>query len=150
MLTAVWEPGRRSPGACPGTGLAPVRVHAVTPGLLDPPRRHITAWSEGATIVNHRAAMWPERRVGTAGEVAPVSRRRLTHDDVLGPVVQVDGSGRFGSHGLRDAIDDCGAAAMPLTARDADPAHVSAQVRFHGSGPQGQTRDSTGSRLAGG
>jgi NAD(P)-dependent dehydrogenase (short-subunit alcohol dehydrogenase family) len=52
--------------------LAPVRVNAVTPGLIDTPRLHTADGAERDTIVNNRPALLPGRRVGTADEVAQV------------------------------------------------------------------------------
>jgi NAD(P)-dependent dehydrogenase (short-subunit alcohol dehydrogenase family) len=53
--------------------LAPVRVNAVTPGVIDPPRLHSADGTERNAVVQNRAAMWEGRRVGTADEVAQVN-----------------------------------------------------------------------------
>jgi NAD(P)-dependent dehydrogenase (short-subunit alcohol dehydrogenase family) len=52
--------------------LAPVRVNAVTPGLIDTPLLHTAYGAERDTIVQNRAAILPGKRVGTADEVAQV------------------------------------------------------------------------------
>jgi NAD(P)-dependent dehydrogenase (short-subunit alcohol dehydrogenase family) len=52
--------------------LAPVRVNAATPGLIDTPLLHTTYGAERDMIVQNRAAILPGRRVGTADEVAQV------------------------------------------------------------------------------
>jgi NAD(P)-dependent dehydrogenase (short-subunit alcohol dehydrogenase family) len=53
--------------------LAPVRVNAVTPGLVDSPLLHTADGAERDTIITNRAAILPGRRVGTADEVAQVN-----------------------------------------------------------------------------
>jgi NAD(P)-dependent dehydrogenase (short-subunit alcohol dehydrogenase family) len=75
--------------------LAPVRVNAVTPGLIDTPLLHSAYGAERDTIVQNRAAMLPGRRVGTADEVARVILMLMTNDYLTGEVVHVDGGGRF-------------------------------------------------------
>jgi len=50
--------------------LAPVRVYAVTPGLIDTPLLHTAYGAERDAIVQNRAAVLPGRRAGTADEVA--------------------------------------------------------------------------------
>ena len=52
--------------------LAPVRVNAVTPGLINTPLLHIASGAEHDTIVQNRAAILPGTRVGTSDEVAQV------------------------------------------------------------------------------
>jgi NAD(P)-dependent dehydrogenase (short-subunit alcohol dehydrogenase family) len=75
--------------------LAPVRVNAVTPGLIDTPLLHSAYGAERDTIVKNRAAILPGKRVGTADEVAQVILMLMTNDYVTGEVVHVDGGGRF-------------------------------------------------------
>ena len=75
--------------------LAPVRVYAVTPELIDTPRLHTADGAERDTLVRNRAAMLPRKRVGTAEEVAQVILMLMTNDDLTGAVVHVDGGGRF-------------------------------------------------------
>ena len=75
--------------------LAPVRVNAVTPGLIDTPLLHAAYGEERDTIIRNRAAILPGRRVGTADEVAQVILMLMTNDYMTGEVVHVDGGGRF-------------------------------------------------------
>jgi NAD(P)-dependent dehydrogenase (short-subunit alcohol dehydrogenase family) len=75
--------------------LAPVRVNAVTPGLIDTPLLHTAYGAERDTIIKNRAAMLPGRRVGTAEEVAQVILMLMTNAYLTGEVVHVDGGGRF-------------------------------------------------------
>jgi NAD(P)-dependent dehydrogenase (short-subunit alcohol dehydrogenase family) len=51
---------------------APVRLNAVTLGLMDTPLLHTPYGVERDTIVRNVAAVLPGRRVGTADEVAQV------------------------------------------------------------------------------
>ena len=57
--------------------LAPVRVNAVTPGLIDTPLLYNTYGPERDTIVQNRAAMLPGKRIGTAEEVAQAFEERI-------------------------------------------------------------------------
>jgi NAD(P)-dependent dehydrogenase (short-subunit alcohol dehydrogenase family) len=75
--------------------LAPVRVNAVTPGLMNTPLLHTAYGAERDTIVQNRAAILPGRRVGTAEKVAEVILILMTNAYLTGEVVQVDGGGRF-------------------------------------------------------
>jgi NAD(P)-dependent dehydrogenase (short-subunit alcohol dehydrogenase family) len=75
--------------------LAPVRVNAVTPGLIDTPLLHTAYGPERDTIIKDRAAILPGRRVGTAEEVAQVILMLMINDYITGEVVHVDGGGRF-------------------------------------------------------
>jgi NAD(P)-dependent dehydrogenase (short-subunit alcohol dehydrogenase family) len=75
--------------------LAPVRVNAVTPGLIDTPLLHTAYGAERDTLVQNRAAILPGRRVGTAEEVAQVILMLMTNNYLTGEVVHVDGGGRF-------------------------------------------------------
>jgi NAD(P)-dependent dehydrogenase (short-subunit alcohol dehydrogenase family) len=75
--------------------LAPVRVNAVTPGLIDTPLLHTAYGAERDTIIKNRAAILPGRRVGTADDVAQVILMLMTNDYLTGEVVHVDGGGRF-------------------------------------------------------
>jgi NAD(P)-dependent dehydrogenase (short-subunit alcohol dehydrogenase family) len=75
--------------------LAPVRINAVTPGLMDIPLLHTAYGAERNTIVQNRAAILPGRRVGTADEVAQVILMLMTNDYMTGEVVHVDGGGRI-------------------------------------------------------
>jgi NAD(P)-dependent dehydrogenase (short-subunit alcohol dehydrogenase family) len=75
--------------------LTPVRVNAVTPGLIDTPLLHEAYGAERDTIIKNRAALLPGRRVGTADEVAQVILMLMTNDNITGEVIHVDGGGRF-------------------------------------------------------
>lgn len=75
--------------------LAPVRVNAVTPGLIDTPLLHTAYGAERDTIVKNRAAVLPGKRVGSADEVAQVILMLMTNDYMTGEMVHVDGGGRF-------------------------------------------------------
>ena len=86
--------------------LAPVRVNAVTPGLIDTPLLHTAYGPERDTIVQNRAAMLPGRCVGAAEGVAQGIRMLMINDYVPGEVVHVGGGGRFVSQCSIDTIDD--------------------------------------------
>jgi NAD(P)-dependent dehydrogenase (short-subunit alcohol dehydrogenase family) len=75
--------------------LAPVRVYAVTPGLIDTELLHSAYRAERDTIVKNRAAILPGTSVGAADEVAQVILMLMTNDYVTGEVVHVDGGSRF-------------------------------------------------------
>jgi hypothetical protein len=50
------------------------------PGLMDTPRLHTADGAERETIVQNQAAVLPQRRVGTADEVAQVILLLMTND----------------------------------------------------------------------
>jgi NAD(P)-dependent dehydrogenase (short-subunit alcohol dehydrogenase family) len=75
--------------------LAPVRVNAATPGLIDTPLLHTAYGAERDSIVKNRAALLPGKRVGTADEVVQVILMLMTNDYLTAEVVHVDGDGRF-------------------------------------------------------
>jgi NAD(P)-dependent dehydrogenase (short-subunit alcohol dehydrogenase family) len=52
--------------------LSPVRVNTVTPGLIDTELLHSAYRAERDTIVKNRAAFLPDRRVGTADNLAQI------------------------------------------------------------------------------
>jgi NAD(P)-dependent dehydrogenase (short-subunit alcohol dehydrogenase family) len=64
--------------------LVPVRLNAVTSGLIGTPLLYTAAGAVHDTIANHRAAMLPGRRVGLVGEVAQVIRMLMTRDSIPG------------------------------------------------------------------
>jgi NAD(P)-dependent dehydrogenase (short-subunit alcohol dehydrogenase family) len=68
--------------------LAPVRVNAVTSGLIDTELLHSAYRAERDTIVKNRAAFLPGIRVGSAEEVAQVILMLATNDDLTGDVVK--------------------------------------------------------------
>jgi NAD(P)-dependent dehydrogenase (short-subunit alcohol dehydrogenase family) len=75
--------------------LAPVRVNAVTPGLIDTPLLYNTYGAERDTIVQNRAAMLPGKRIGTAAEVAQAMLMLMTNEYITGTVLHIDGGGRY-------------------------------------------------------
>ena len=75
--------------------LAPVRVNAVTPGLIDTPLLDATYGAERDKLVQSRAAVLPGKRVGTAAEVAQVILLLMTNLYITGEVVRIDGGSRF-------------------------------------------------------
>ena len=79
----------------PALELAPVRVNAVTPGLVDSPLLHTADGAERHTIVQNQAVILPGSRVGTAEEVAQVIVLLMTNAYLTGEVVHVDGGARF-------------------------------------------------------
>jgi NAD(P)-dependent dehydrogenase (short-subunit alcohol dehydrogenase family) len=83
---------------------APVRVNAVTPGVMGTPRFHTADGLERDPTVQNRAAMLPARRVGPANEVAQGSLVPMTNAYLTSEVVHVDGSGRFVSDGTSESV----------------------------------------------
>ena len=75
--------------------LAPIRVNAVTPGLIDTPLLQNTYGPERDTIVKNRAAILPGKRIGTAAEVAQAMLMLMTNEYITGAVLHIDGGGRF-------------------------------------------------------
>lgn len=75
--------------------LAPTRVNAVTPGLIDTPLLDATYGAGRDELVRNRAAVLPGKRVGTAEEVAQVMLLLMTNAYITGEVVHIDGGGRF-------------------------------------------------------
>ena len=75
--------------------LAPVRVNAVTPGLIDTPLLHAAYGANRDALVNSRAAALPGKRIGTAAEVAQAIIMLMTNEYINGAVLHIDGGGRF-------------------------------------------------------
>lgn len=75
--------------------VAPVRVNAVTPGLIDTPLLHTAYGPERDTIVNNRAAILPGKRIGSADEVAQAILMLMTNEYITGEVLHIDGGSRF-------------------------------------------------------
>jgi len=75
--------------------LAPVRVNAVTPGLIDTPLLHAAYGANRDALVNSRAAALPGKRIGTADEVAQAIIMLMTNEYINGAVLHIDGGGRF-------------------------------------------------------
>lgn len=105
MLTAILSAVEASAPAL-ALELAPVRVNAVTPGLVDTLLLDTAYGPERDMIVNNRAAILPGKGVGTAEEVAQVILMLMTNDYMTGEVVHMDGDGRFVEHRSSDPIND--------------------------------------------
>jgi NAD(P)-dependent dehydrogenase (short-subunit alcohol dehydrogenase family) len=75
--------------------LAPLRVNAVTPGLIDTPLLHTAYGPERDTLVKNRAAVLPGRRIGSADEVAQAILLLMTNEYITGEVLHIDGGSRF-------------------------------------------------------
>jgi NAD(P)-dependent dehydrogenase (short-subunit alcohol dehydrogenase family) len=75
--------------------LAPIRVNAVTPGLIDTPLLNAAYGAERDTLVKNRAAALPGKRIGSAEEVAQLMLMLMTNAYVNGAVLHVDGGGRY-------------------------------------------------------
>lgn len=84
--------------------LAPVRVNAVTLGLIDTPLLHTTYAAEHDASIKNRAVVLPGKRVGTAEEVLQVILMLMTNDYLTGEVVHVDGGGHFMERRSSDPI----------------------------------------------
>jgi NAD(P)-dependent dehydrogenase (short-subunit alcohol dehydrogenase family) len=66
--------------------LVPVRLNAVTSGLIGTPLLYTADGAGHDPIVNNQAAILPGDRVGTVEEVAQVIRMLMTHDYLTGGV----------------------------------------------------------------
>jgi NAD(P)-dependent dehydrogenase (short-subunit alcohol dehydrogenase family) len=75
--------------------LAPVRVNAVTPGLIDTPLLYDAYGPERDTLIKNRAAILPGKRIGTADEVAQAVLMLMTNEYITGEVLHIDGGSRF-------------------------------------------------------
>ena len=75
--------------------LAPVRVNAVTPGLIDTPLIENTYGVESGRLLQNRAEVLPAKRVGTADDVAQAMLMLMTNPYITGEVLHIDGGGRF-------------------------------------------------------
>lgn len=90
---AIRAAGRWGRGSL-GARVVPMRVNAVTPGLIDTPRFHTADEADRDTIVNNRSVILLRKRVGSAaGEVAQVML--MTNAYKTREVVPVDGGGCF-------------------------------------------------------
>src|SRR5262249_32560260 len=76
-------------------GLAPVRVHAVAPGMIDTPMLDALLQENKADICAAAASIFPARRVGTADDVAAAAIFLLTNPFVTGAVIEVDGGAKL-------------------------------------------------------
>jgi NAD(P)-dependent dehydrogenase (short-subunit alcohol dehydrogenase family) len=75
--------------------LAPVRVNAVTPGLVDTPLLDGAFGSDRETLIAARSAVLPGKRVGSPEEVAQAMVMCMTNRYLNGAVLHIDGGGRF-------------------------------------------------------
>lgn len=75
--------------------LAPVRVNAVTPGLIDTPLLNGAFGSDRESLIAARAAILPGKRVGTPEEVAEAVVMCMTNRYLNGMVLHIDGGGRY-------------------------------------------------------
>jgi NAD(P)-dependent dehydrogenase (short-subunit alcohol dehydrogenase family) len=79
--------------------LAPVRVNAVSPGIIATPTWDAMDASDREAMFDRLAAALPAARVGTAEEVAEAIWLLLTNGFVTGAVVPVDGGHRLAAPG---------------------------------------------------
>jgi NAD(P)-dependent dehydrogenase (short-subunit alcohol dehydrogenase family) len=70
--------------------LAPIRVNAVAPGLVDPP--NVDQFRENA---KRSAEVLPVKRMGRVGEVAQAVDLLMTNGFMTGEVLHIDGGGRL-------------------------------------------------------
>ena len=75
--------------------LAPVRVNAVSPGIIDTPTWHAMADDHREAMFTRLAGSLPVGRVGSAEDVANGIWHLLTNEFVTGTVLQVDGGHRL-------------------------------------------------------
>ncbi len=75
--------------------VAPVRVNAVTPGLIDTPLLDGAFGSDRETLIAARAAVLPGKRVGAPEEVAQAIVMCMTNGYLNGAILHIDGAGRF-------------------------------------------------------
>jgi NAD(P)-dependent dehydrogenase (short-subunit alcohol dehydrogenase family) len=75
--------------------LAPVRVNAVSPGIIDTPTWAALPEGDRAAMFSRLAGRLPAGRVGTAEDVASAIWHVLTNEFVTGTVVHVEGGHRL-------------------------------------------------------
>jgi len=75
--------------------LAPVRVNAVSPGIIDTPTWQAMADDQREAMFTRLAGSLPVGRVGSAEDVANGIWHLLTNEFVTGTVLQVDGGHRL-------------------------------------------------------
>ena len=75
--------------------LAPVRVNAVSPGIVDTPTWEHLADDDRRGMFGHLVDALPVGRVGTPDDVADAIWHALTNEFVTGTVVHVDGGHRL-------------------------------------------------------
>jgi NAD(P)-dependent dehydrogenase (short-subunit alcohol dehydrogenase family) len=75
--------------------LAPVRVNAISPGLIDTPTWDAMAEDDRNAMFDRLAGALPAGRVGTADEIGAAIWMLLTNDFVTGVTLPVDGGHRL-------------------------------------------------------
>lgn len=75
--------------------LAPIRVNAVAPGLIDTPLLQAAFGNQRDAVMNSTAATLPVKRVGTSKEVAQAVLFLMINGFMTGEVLHVDGGGRY-------------------------------------------------------
>jgi NAD(P)-dependent dehydrogenase (short-subunit alcohol dehydrogenase family) len=75
--------------------LAPVRVNAVSPGIIDTPTWAAMPEEQRDALFSHLAGALPVGRIGTSEDVADAIWHLLTNGFVTGTVLHVDGGHRL-------------------------------------------------------
>lgn len=75
--------------------LAPVRVNAVAPGMIDTPLLDHLLGDNKSQVFDGTAASLPARRVGLPDDVAQAVLLLLTNGFITGEILHVDGGGRW-------------------------------------------------------
>ena len=75
--------------------LAPVRVNAVSPGIIDTPTWAAMPDDQREALFSRLAGALPVGRVGSAEDVADAIWHLLTNEFVTGTVLHVDGGHRL-------------------------------------------------------
>ena len=75
--------------------LAPVRVNAVSPGIIDTPTWSAMPAEDRSALFGHLAEVLPARRIGQPEDVAEAIWLLLTNGFITGTVVPVDGGHRL-------------------------------------------------------
>ncbi|MFI6728526.1 SDR family oxidoreductase [Streptomyces sp. R-74717] len=81
------------------TELAPIRVNAVSPGVVDTPWCNVMPEEAKQAYFAQVAAVLPTRRVGTAEDIAEVVVLAATNANTTGTVIESDGGARLVSSG---------------------------------------------------
>ncbi|MEW6642723.1 MAG: SDR family oxidoreductase [Pseudomonadota bacterium] len=75
--------------------LAPIRVNALAPGLIDTPLLDALLGDAKRQVLEASAASVPARRVGRPQDVAQAALLLMTNGFITGEVLHVDGGGRW-------------------------------------------------------
>jgi NAD(P)-dependent dehydrogenase (short-subunit alcohol dehydrogenase family) len=75
--------------------LAPIRVNAVSPGLVDTPWWNALPEQVRAGYFAQAAQLLPSRRIATAEDVAEVVALAATNPNITGTVIEADGGARL-------------------------------------------------------